>query len=126
MAAGINQNGVSASTGPPTNVTVVIKEEETGECKKDVWAMVTREARAVSVWALAAPLARLLFDPSSIVYALTGCLLSVLPQAVAKNLAPGFVFASAWYVDRIIPVSGCETRYSHHLTLFTQVAICYP
>ena len=112
-----NPNGVSAvstAAGPLTNVTIVLDEEEKGLNKHEIWNLVTREARAVSVWALIAPLIRLLLEPlislacvetdgetcpsSSNISALAGWLLSVFPRAVAKNLAPGFVFASAWCV----------------------------
>jgi hypothetical protein len=134
----------AASTGPPRNVTVVFhddddddkeeeEEEETGFYKQEIWIMVTREARAVSLWALIAPLFRLALQPfishaclatdvetcqSSNMSALAGWLLSVFPQTVAQNLAPGFVFASAWLLFAIrdhfgvipnVPLRICET-----------------
>lgn len=114
-----NPNGISAATGPLTNVTIVLeeKEEETGSFKNEIWTILTREARAVSVWALISPLIRLIaLEPlisqacmatdgetcpssSSNTSALAGWLLTFFPRSVAKSLAPGFVFASAWCVN---------------------------
>lgn len=105
---------LGASAGPPTNVTVVLeKDEAQGMYTKEIWAMVTQEARAVSLWALLTPLLRLAFQPlisqacvgagemcpSSNLSALAGWLLSVFPRSVAQKMAPGFLFASAWYVE---------------------------
>lgn len=136
-----NPNGISASAGPPTNVTIVLDEEveeETELYKQRMWTMVTREARAVSVWALIAPLIRLVLEPlisqacvateetcqPSNISALAGWLLSLFPPAVAKNLAPGFVFASAWCVGELYSCCVCVQIDSFHFTHFLDSGSC--
>lgn len=105
------------AAGPPTNVTVVMDEQEevAGSYKEEVRAMLAQEARAVSVWALLTPLLRLALEPltsqacekdgdtcpSSNLTVLAGWLLSAFPQSVARNMAPGFIFASAWCVHQL-------------------------
>lgn len=107
----------SNGSGPPTNVTVVVGEEKTttpsNNSRNEIWTIVTREARAVSAWAVLAPLMRLLFAPlvaracvgshetcpsSNIFSVVAGWILCFFPKSVAQDMAPGFMFASAWCV----------------------------
>lgn len=103
-----NINGIH--TAPPANVTVFLNEaESSSKHKNDIWNLVAREARAVSAWAFLAPLLRLAFAPliacvsgdtcsSRLFSVLAGWVLWLLPKSVAQNMAPGFIFASAWCV----------------------------
>ena len=80
--------------GPPKDVTVVLNEDEAGDLtKNEIWTLVTREARAVSVWALLAPIIRIVL---SLLVSQT-CVAEETCTADSFSV-PGFVFASAWYV----------------------------
>ena len=104
----------SKNGGPPANISFVLQDEQGADGsspKKDIWAMICQEARAVSIWALLSPLMRLAFAPlisqacasgescaASNLSAIAGLLLCLFPKSVARNMAPGFIFASAWCV----------------------------
>jgi hypothetical protein len=98
------------SIGPPADISVILNNEMEDEApKKEVWAIVCREARAVSIWALMSPLLRLSFAPlishacvsgdtcaSSNLSVVARWLLGLFPRSVARDMAPGFMFASPW------------------------------
>ena len=109
----------SDESGPPADVTVpyIVLPKE-----RNAWDLACMEARAVSVLCLLAPLFRLVLaslrewsgtdkqERADFVSMQVKGILSFLPSAVAQDLAPGFIFASAWCV-RV--GSGCsEMRWS--------------
>lgn len=114
--SGDNNSTHENGDGPPADVTVILEAEDEYDVvsKGKLWHLVCTEARSVSVWALVTPLLR-------IALALCGSvewILALFPQGVGQDMAPGFLFASAWLLfvvrDKFgpvpnIPIRICET-----------------
>jgi hypothetical protein len=116
-------NSHENGTGPPANVTVILDEEEEDDLSKGkLWHLVCTEARAVSVWALVAPLLRIALSS----FGSMKWILALLPA----TQEPGFIFASAWLLFEFgpvvpnIPIRLCET-FMGRLTL-REMCICLP
>ena len=117
MSGETNNTHVNGA-GPLADVTVISLEAEDESdvvSKGKLWHLVCTEARAVSVWALVSPILRIL------ALSLRGSvewMIPLFPRGVAQDMAPGFLFASAWLLFAVrdkfgtvpnIPIRICET-----------------